>query len=150
MWEFFRLVVCFFLTKLFKTLKINIMDKGIALLIPILVPLGAFMMVFGIQYLKNQENMAMIQKGMMPPKRDKEFSPSRTFRNALVLIGVGLGLLTAKMIDDTFYSNDFDDRAVPYYFACVAIGAGLGLLIAYIYERKNPVPVQKDKFDDMV
>jgi dipeptide/tripeptide permease len=128
------------------------MNKDVALLIPILVPLGAFLMVFGIQYLKNQERMAMIQKGMMPPMKEKEFSPSRTFRNALVLIGVGLGLLTAKMIDDNyFYNNQDDDRAVPYYFACVAIGAGVGLLIAYIYERKNPTIAQKgEKFEDMV
>ncbi len=127
------------------------MGKDVALLIPILVPLGAFAMVFGIQYLKNQEHMAMIQKGMMPPKKEERFSPSHTFRNALVLIGVGLGLLTAKMIDDTYYFSNDDDKATPYYFACVAIGAGLGLLIAYIYERKNPLPVRREeKYNDMV
>jgi hypothetical protein len=91
------------------------MGKEVALLIPILVPLGAFLMVFGIQYLKNQERMAMIQKGMMPEREEKKFSPSRTLRNALVLIGAGLGMLTAKMIDDSYFYNDQDDRAVPYY-----------------------------------
>lgn len=33
-------------------------------LIPILVPLGAFAMVFGIVYLKSRENMAMIERGL--------------------------------------------------------------------------------------
>lgn len=35
-------------------------------LIPILVPLGAFAMVFGIVYLKSRENMAMIERGLNP------------------------------------------------------------------------------------
>ncbi len=107
------------------------------LLVPILVPLGAFVMVFGIQYLKNQERMAMIQKGLMPPEKEKRFSPSRTIRQSLVLIGAGIGLLIAKFIDDTYYSYDQNDRAVPYYFACIAIGAGVGLLLSYIYAQKN-------------
>ncbi len=107
------------------------------LLVPILVPLGAFAMVFGIQYLKNQERMAMIQKGLMPPEREKRFSPSRTIRQSLVLIGAGIGLLIAKFIDDTYYSYDQNDRAAPYYFACIAIGAGVGLLLSYIYAQKN-------------
>ncbi len=127
------------------------MDKNVALLIPILVPLGAFVMVFGIQYLKNQERMAMIQRGLVPTEKEKGFSPSRTFRNALVLIGVGLGLLVAKMIDDSYFYNDENDRAAPYYFACIAIGAGVGLLFAYVYERKNPTPTQNEnKIDGMV
>jgi hypothetical protein len=126
------------------------MGKDIALLIPILVPLGAFLMVFGIQYLKNQERMAMIQKGIVPSQEEKKFSPSRTLRNSLVLIGAGLGLLTAKMIDDSYFYNDHDDRAAPYYFACVAIGAGVGLLSAYFYERKNPMPQDDNSKNEMV
>jgi hypothetical protein len=126
------------------------MGKEMALLIPILVPLGAFLMVFGIQYLKNQERMAMIQKGMMPEREEKKFSPSRTLRNALVLIGAGLGMLTAKVIDDSYFYNAENDEAAPYYFACVAIGAGTGLLIAYIYERKNPMPQNEDSKNGLV
>ncbi len=126
------------------------MEKDIALLIPILVPLGAFLMVYGIQHLKNQERMAMIQKGMMPAEEEKKFSPSRTLRNALVLVGAGLGMLIAKMIDDSYFYNDQDDRATPYYFACVAIGAGVGLLIAYFYERKNPMPPASGSANELV
>jgi hypothetical protein len=126
------------------------MGKEFALLIPILVPLGAFLMVFGIQYLKNQERMAMIQKGLVPAQEEKKFSPSRTLRNALVFVGAGVGMLIAKMIDDSYFYNDQDDRAAPYYFACVAIGAGVGLLIAYFYERKNPMPTKNNSTDELV
>ncbi len=33
-------------------------------LIPILVPLGVFAMIFGLRYFENKERMAMIEKGM--------------------------------------------------------------------------------------
>jgi hypothetical protein len=126
------------------------MDKQqMAILVPILVPLGVFLMVYGIRNLENQERMAMIQRGIVPPsKRDRQFNPSRTLRNALVLLGAGFGLLAAKIIDDSYFFNDQTDRATPYYFACIAIGAGVGLLSAYVYERKNPPPTNLDKNDD--
>jgi len=38
----------------------------IGVFIPILLGLGAFAMVFGLRYLRNKENMAMIEKGMDP------------------------------------------------------------------------------------
>ncbi|MBK9338612.1 MAG: hypothetical protein IPM98_19620 [Lewinellaceae bacterium] len=41
----------------------------VALFIPITISLGAFLMVWGIRYLENKENMAMIEKGMEPQRR---------------------------------------------------------------------------------
>ena len=38
--------------------------QGGEILIPILVPLGVMAMIFGLFYLRNRENMAMIEKGM--------------------------------------------------------------------------------------
>jgi hypothetical protein len=35
-------------------------------MIPILVPLGIFAMIFGLRYFENKERMAMIEKGMDP------------------------------------------------------------------------------------
>lgn len=133
------------------------MDRhSLAILVPILVPLGVFAMVFGIRYLENQERMAMIAKGMTPPQRggiNRDFNPSRTLRNALVLVGAGLGLLLAIWIDHTFYPYSFDggdheNRAEGYYFALIAIGAGIGLLTSYAYERKNPPRYPNDSHED--
>lgn len=126
-------------------------NRDIAVLIPILVPLGVFAMVFGIRYLENQERMAMIAKGMpIPEKRKSGFNPSSALRNGLILMGAGLGLLCAIWIDHTYYTA-FDDRAQGYYFALIAIGAGIGLLGSYAYERKNP-PMENNtpKNDDLV
>jgi hypothetical protein len=40
-------------------------------LVPILVPLGAFAMVFGIYYLRTRENMALIEKKEVLNKRSE-------------------------------------------------------------------------------
>lgn len=127
------------------------MDKNsLAILVPILVPLGVFAMVFGIRYLENQERMAMIAKGITPPERQRRgFNPSKTLRNGLVLIGAGIGLLCAIWIDHTYYAA-FDDRAQGYYFALIAVGAGIGLLSSYAYERKNPPKENSLNNDDLV
>lgn len=113
------------------------MAEGIvALFIPITIALGAFMMIWGIRYLENRENMAMIERGMEPVKR-RTADPSRTLRNGLMFIGAGLGLLLAIIFTKSFNLEDGEKTGV--YFGMIAIFGGLGMLAAYIYERKNPV-----------
>ncbi|MEI6408784.1 MAG: DUF6249 domain-containing protein [Bacteroidota bacterium] len=115
------------------------MHEGIvALLIPITVSLGAFMMVWGIRYLQNRENMAMIERGMDPTKikRQRHADPSQTLRNSLMFVGAGLGLLLAIVITKTLGMNG--DEGTGIYFSLIAIFGGLGMLGAYLYERKNP------------
>ncbi|MCC7244813.1 MAG: hypothetical protein IT269_03975, partial [Saprospiraceae bacterium] len=66
------------------------MDKQeIAVLIPIIVSLGAFLMVFGLRYLQNKENMSMIERGINPAdaKRRLEIDPSRTLKNGMMFVG---------------------------------------------------------------
>jgi hypothetical protein len=116
------------------------MDKGIvALFIPITICLGVFMMIWGLRYLENKENMAMIERGLNPGDkkgRRNNADPSRTLRNALMFMGAGLGLLLAIMITKMFNMNDESGTGV--YFGLIALFGGLGMLGAYLYERKNP------------
>ena len=108
----------------------------IALFIPITLGLGAFLMVWGVRYLENKENMAMIEKGMEPIQRRRQADPSRTLKNSLLFIGAGLGLLLALFISTTFNLQEGERTGV--FFALIAIFGGLGMLGAYLYERKNP------------
>jgi hypothetical protein len=103
--------------------------QGAEMLIPILVPLGAFAMVFGIVYLRTRENMALIEKGKDP----RSPRPYRSLKTGLLFLGAGLGLFLAYMIT----RNDVrhDDNA-PIYFSLIAIGGGLGLIGSYAIERK--------------
>ncbi|HEU4573494.1 MAG TPA: DUF6249 domain-containing protein, partial [Chitinophagaceae bacterium] len=72
---------------------------GVEMLVPILVPLGAFAMVFGIVYLRSRENMAMIEKGLNPKEYANRPAPYRNLKNGLLFLGAGLGLLVAYLLD---------------------------------------------------
>lgn len=107
-------------------------------LIPILVPLGAFAMVFGIYYLRTRENMALIEKGMNPKQFANRPAPYRNLKNGLLFLGAGLGLLIAFMVDNNITRrDDFHDNSPAIYFACIAIGGGLGLIASYAIEKRE-------------
>lgn len=117
------------------------MQHSLPFLIPITITLGAFLMVFGLRYLENKENMSMIEKGMNPGDRKRhrnQSNPSQTLKNGLLFVGAGLGLLLAIIITKTL--NLEGDGGTGIFFALIAIFGGAGLLGAYFYERKNPPP----------
>jgi len=119
---------------------------GPEMLISILVPLGAFAMVFGIYYLRTRENMALIERGMNPKQFANRPAPYRNLKNGLLFFGAGLGLLIAYLLGKNNYDNFAEDNAA-IYFACVAMGGGLGLIVSYIIEKKevlNKKPEQPD------
>lgn len=111
------------------------------LLIPILISLGLFAMIFGIVYLKSRERMAMIERGMEPNNslpRQRQNNPAFVLTFGLLLIGAGLGLFIAYFMDYFLFSNRFhyvDTTAI--YFAMIAIFGGLGLFISYLIESKS-------------
>jgi hypothetical protein len=106
--------------------------------VPITVSLGAFLMVWALRYLQNKENMALIERGLNPAdqKRNKENDPTTTLKNALMFMGAGLGLLLAIIITNTLHLEE--DANTGIYFSLIAIFGGMGMLGAYLYERKNP------------
>jgi hypothetical protein len=117
------------------------------LLIPILVPLGAFAMIFGIIYLKTKENMAMIEKGLNPKQFANRPAPYRNLKNGLLFVGAGIGLLIAYFVDwnmKTSSANYNDDDNPAIYFACIAIGGGLGLILSYAIEKKEVLNKKSD------
>ncbi len=107
--------------------------NGAELLIPILVPLGMFAMIFGIFYLKTRENMAMIEKGMNPKQFANRPAPYRNLKNGLLIFGAGVGLLIAYFIAKNMPGDD--EAAI--YFSLLAIGGGLGLIASYAIEKKE-------------
>lgn len=118
--------------------------SGPELLVPILVPISAFAMVFGIIYLRTRENMAMIEKGMNPKAYANRPAPYRNLKNGLLFMGAGLGLLIAYFIDRSTETRFHDDN-VAIYFACIAIGGGLGLISSYAIEKKEVLNKQTDR-----
>lgn len=103
----------------------------LGILLPIIITLGAFIMVVYIRKYDNLERMAMIDKGISPELFKKERSTSGALRAALLLGGAGLGLLMGYWLDSAF---DMEEVA---YFSMILIFGGLGLGIAYLVEEKK-------------
>ena len=104
------------------------------MMIAILVPLGAMAMLFGIVYLAKKENLAMIEKGMNP--KIHRPAPYTSLKYGLLLVGSGLGLLLAYLIDVAVDSIDGQENP-SIYFALIAIFGGLGLIASYRIEKKE-------------
>lgn len=108
--------------------------EGSEILVPILVPLGAFAMVFGIIYLRTRENLAMIEKNMNPKRYANLPAPFKSLKTGLLLLGAGIGLLLAYFIDHSM-TSPHEPEAI--YFGLLAIGGGLGLVSSYAVEKKE-------------
>ncbi len=113
---------------------------GPEVLVPITMFAGGFAMIFGIVYLKTKENLAMVEKGMNPKQQYNRPAPFKSLKLGLLLLGAGLGLLLAFIIDNSMtprgafpYRNDAN---TAIYFALIAMGGGLGLITSYAIERK--------------
>ena len=104
------------------------------ILIPILVPLGAFAMVFGIVYLRTRQNMAMIEKGLNPKEFANRPAPYTNLKNGLLFLGAGIGLAIAYFLTQYVLH---DDENPALWFAFIAIGGGLGLISSYKIEKKE-------------
>jgi hypothetical protein len=114
---------------------------GGEILVPILICLGFFAMVFGIVYMQKRENLAMIQNGLNPKEFANRPAPYRNLKWGLLLVGAGMGLLLAYILDQYVLIgrggryHDNDNEAI--YFALIAIGGGLGLISSYRIEKKE-------------
>ncbi|GAA4330487.1 DUF6249 domain-containing protein [Flaviaesturariibacter amylovorans] len=102
---------------------------GAGILVPITLFLSSSAMIFGIYYLRTRENLAILEKGKDP----RSPRPYNNLRLGLLLIGGGLGLLLAYLID-MFVTTQNDIE--PLYFALIAIGGGGGLLGSYQAEKR--------------
>ncbi len=108
-------------------------------LIPIVMFAGGFAMVFGIVYLKTRQNLAMIEKGMNPKEHAARTAPGY-LKWGMLLIGAGIGLLLAFLIDTLMIPREVEPVAV--YFSLIAIGGGLGLVASYRIDKKE---VEKER-----
>ncbi|NHA07793.1 hypothetical protein G7092_28600 [Mucilaginibacter sp. HC2] len=102
----------------------------------ILVPLGFFTMIFGIVYLNKREKLSMIERGMDPRSYKPQSAPYQNLKWGLLLIGSGIGLFLAFILDHTIFRY-MDDEAFFLYVALIAIFGGAGLILSYRIEKKE-------------
>jgi hypothetical protein len=105
----------------------------LGILLPIILTLGAYIMVVFLRKYQNIERMAMIEKGVSPDlfKGERTAGPSLSLRWSLLLIGVGIGFLLGHWLDRTYYMEETG------YFSMLFIWGGIGLGLAYIVEERK-------------
>lgn len=110
------------------------------MLVAVLIPLGFFLMIFGIIYMHKRENLAMIEKGMNPKENRDRPAPYKNLKWGLLLIGAGAGLFLAYLMDNFILTSNpgshGHDGNEAIYFSLIAIGGGLGLFGSYKMEKK--------------
>lgn len=117
--------------------------RVLGVLMCILVPTSLFLMIFGIAYLRNRETMAMIERGMDPKlnKPKTKVYSAYTLTWGLLLIGAGVGLFLAFVLDNTVFSK-IEDGNPAIYFSLIAIFGGAGLFLAYKVEKKDAKEIE--------
>src|SRR4051794_168851 len=119
------------------------MDTGnLAILCGIIISLGLFAMIFAIVYLYKRERMAMIERGMDPRRYKVQSAPYQNLKWGLLLIGAGLGLFLAYLLDRTVFAEQEDSW--PVYLSLVSLFGGLGLFLSYRIEKKEVVDKQEE------
>jgi hypothetical protein len=103
----------------------------LGIMLPIIISLGAFVMLAYMRKFKNLERMAIIDKGLDPNMFKEELRASGALRAGLLLIGAGLGFLMGYWLDRAF------DMEEVGYFSMLFVFGGAGLLLAYIVEEKK-------------
>lgn len=109
----------------------EVIIQVLGIMLPIIIALGAFVMMVYIRKYDNIERMAIIDKGLSPDLFKKERSTSGALRASLLLMGAGMGLLMGYWLDRAF---DMEEVA---YFSMIFIFGGLGLGLAYLIEEKK-------------
>ena len=99
--------------------------------IPIIISIGAFIMVAYIRKFVSMERMAIIEKGLSPELFKNEGTISFSLRASLLLIGVGFGFLIGYALDRAWEMEEVG------YFSMLFICGGIGLGMAYVIEDKK-------------
>lgn len=94
--------------------------------------LGFFALVFGLVYMQKKESLAMLEKNMNP--REDRPAPYKNLKWGLLLVGAGVGLLLAYLLDETTVLGRHPE---PLYIALIGIGGGAGLICSYKIEKKE-------------
>ncbi|GET33501.1 hypothetical protein PbJCM13498_23640 [Prolixibacter bellariivorans] len=104
--------------------------------VSILVPIGFFVMLFGILYVyyttRNRERLAMIEKGADASLFQDPDRISNIFKWGMFMVGIAVGII----LGSAFASADILDEGVSYPSMIFLFG-GLSLIIVHLIEKKR-------------
>ena len=100
-----------------------------------LVFISGFALVFGLFYLRNRENMSLVEKGMNPREFTNRPAPYRNLKWGLLMVGGGIGLFLGYLMSN--YVFHIQDENPVMYFSLKGIFGRLGLITSYWIEKKQ-------------
>lgn len=110
----------------------DIIIAVLGIMLPIIISLGAFIMLAYMRKFENLERMAIIERGLDPKMfKSTEAATPGPLRFGFLLVGGGIGLLMGYWLDRAFYMRETG------YFSMLFIFGGLGLLLAYLVEERR-------------
>lgn len=102
----------------------------------ILVPIGFFVMLFGILYVyfttRNRERLAMIDKGADASLFQNPDRVSNIFKWGMFMVGIAVGIILGAVLA----SANILDEGVSYPSMIFLFG-GLSLIIVHLIEKKR-------------
>jgi hypothetical protein len=116
--------------------------ENLGVLAGIIISLGFFALVFSVFYLYRREKMAMIERGMDPRLSKPQSAPYQNLKWGLLMIGAGLGLFLAYVLDHKVFNDENHHEAI--YFSLIGIFGGLGLFISYLIEKRETIDKRKE------
>ncbi len=94
--------------------------------------------IFGLRYLRNREDMSLIERGINPRAEEgvkkARPKPFGSLRIGLPLVGAGLGLLIASIVD--YNAGAGHDEIAGIYFGLIIALGGLGFYQSYRIEMR--------------
>ncbi|WP_112572753.1 DUF6249 domain-containing protein [Mucilaginibacter kameinonensis] len=112
----------------------------------IIIPLSLFAMIFGIVYLNKREKLAMIERNMDPRSYKPQSAPYQNLKWGLLLIGSGIGLFLAYVLNRGIF-NSFDDDVFFLYVSLIAVFGGAGLFLSYRIEKREVLDKEEKVFE---
>ncbi len=108
----------------------------VAILSAVALPIGLGMyLAIRSNNQKHKERMELIKQGLMPPS-DEKTPPNRlkTLRNAVLLIGIGLGLVVGLLISKAMYLDE--DNAFWVVAPSILFFLGASFLVYFKLSKK--------------
>lgn len=109
--------------------------------IEVIIPIAAFAMILGCVYISvtawHRQRMAMIEKGLVPGSLPSKDPGSRTLRNGMFLVAIGIGLLCGRMLEPLFQKGPDDDNPLSYFISVLIFGGAALVLHHIVVSRKD-------------
>ncbi|QEM13293.1 hypothetical protein DEO27_025875 [Mucilaginibacter rubeus] len=88
----------------------------------------------------------MIERNMDPRSYKPQSAPYQNLKWGLLLIGSGIGLFLAYVLNRGIF-NSFDDDVFFLYVSLIAVFGGAGLFLSYRIEKREVLDKEEKVFE---